>query len=397
MENEKIYELHPYQQTVDTVVQTCEAYKTGYALTLAATVFYPEGGGQPCDTGTLNGVPVTAVFKKGETVYHVTEIPMEPGTPVHGQINWARRFDFMQQHSGEHIATGTALKLFGANNAGFHLSEHTVLLDLDKELTKEQLAKVEETANKAIYENAHVHQFFPSEEEMEKLTFREKPGRIHGDLRVVDIAGYDTCACCGTHVAAAGEIGIIKFLSFQKYKGGTRITMASGARALQDYNEKQAGVQAVSALLSAKPGEIAPAVEALLAENDKLRQQVNSYRTAEIETLAATVQTNEKGAFCYKAGYAAADLRRLALALAPRLAPGGIAVALGGKEGALQYALAAGEGADVQETSSTFNAATNGRGGGSKELVQGSTPAPLAQVLAAVAEMGIAIEKGENA
>lgn len=386
MRGEKLYELDSYLREMDAEVLQCTEYKGEWASVLSATVFYPEGGGQPADGGVLDGQAVSHVFKKDGNVYHVTKAPLTVGAQVHGQINWQRRFDFMQQHTGEHIASGCALKLFKCKNVGFHLSENTVLLDVDKPLSGEDVAKIEALANQAVYENAPVRQFFPSEDEIEALTFREKPGRITGALRVVEVKGYDVCACSGTHTAAAGEVGMIKFTSFQKHKGGTRITMACGARALADYNEKQAQAHAVTALLSAKGGDITAATQALLQENEKLRSQLTNLKTQEINALAANAAVNDAGAFCYKKGYAAQDLRSLAIAMSARTA--GVCIALGGDEGALQYALCS-TAVDLKVHGPSFNTAVGGRGGGTQNLVQGSTPAPFAQFIEAVKALGI--------
>ncbi len=382
MATEKLYEQNPYLRQMVAKVTASHPYKDGlFASSVERTVFYPEGGGQPSDTGVLGGQKVSYVFIRDEEVWHVTPAPLPVGKEVIGYINWARRFDFMQQHTGEHIMTGQCLALYGANNVGFHLTENTVILDVDKELSENQLKAVELRANQAIWKNAPVTAATPSVAELDHMRFRSKPERVHGgDLRIVTVSGYDTCACCGTHVSSAGQVGIAKILDFQKYKGGTRMYMAAGRRALADYNQKQQELYAVSRELSAKPLETAAAVQRLQGENAQWKCLHADATNQLFEAKAAGLPAEPFGLAYVQEGLATEDMRRFALALAERTE--GIAAVLSPlAEGGTRYALAS-RTQDMPAYVKEFNKTLAGRGGGKDSLVQGSCEADLEQVLA---------------
>ena len=215
------------------------------------TAFYPEGGGQPSDTGTLNGVKVLHVCEKGEEIIHELEAPLEEGTLAEGIIDWQKRYDNMQQHTGEHIFSGLVHKHFGYDNVGFHMGTDEVTVDFNGIITQEQLDALEDEANQLIYDNVSVHVFYPSKEELEQLDYRSKK-ELTGVVRIVEIPGGDICACCGTHVETTGEVGIIKLRTMINYKGGVRISMLCGRRALIDYRERLKDEIRISNLLSAK-------------------------------------------------------------------------------------------------------------------------------------------------
>ena len=253
-------------------VVSCEAAEDGkqYRVLLDATAFFPEEGGQSADKGTLNELPVLDVQIKNDLIYHYISEPLEPGTSVTGHVDWEQRFDFMQQHSGEHIVSGLVHERFGYNNVGFHLSLNEVTLDFDGELTPAQVREIELRANGIIYRNLPVEITYPSKEELANLSYRSKI-EIEGQVRIVTIPDVDVCACCAPHVAHTGEIGMIKITNCQSHRGGVRLNILCGARALADYNKKQDSVTAVSVALSAKQDLIADAV--LKLKEDMLRQQ----------------------------------------------------------------------------------------------------------------------------
>ena len=253
-------------------VLSCEPATDGkqYRILLDATAFFPEEGGQSADKGTLNGLPVLNVQIKDDLIYHYLEQPLEPGTSVTGHVDWKQRFDFMQQHSGEHIVSGLVHERFGYNNVGFHLSNNEVTLDFNGELTPAQVREIELRANEIIYQNLPVEISYPSKEELASLSYRSKI-EIEGQVRIVTIPGVDVCACCAPHVGRTGEIGMIKITNCQSHRGGVRLNILCGARALADYNKKQDSVTAVSVALSAKQDLISDAV--LKIKDDMLRQQ----------------------------------------------------------------------------------------------------------------------------
>ncbi len=276
-------------------VVSCEPTTDGklYRVLLDATAFFPEEGGQSADKGTLNNLPVLNVQIKDDLIYHYLEQPLEPGSVVAGHVDWEQRFDFMQQHSGEHIVSGLVHNRFGYNNVGFHLSNNEVTLDFNGELTPAQVREIELRANEIIYKNLPVEITYPSKEKLAALSYRSKI-EIEGQVRIVTIPGVDVCACCAPHVAHTGEIGMIKITNCQSHRGGVRLNILCGARALADYNKKQDSVAAVSVALSAKQDLIADAV--LKLKDDMLRQQerINNLQAEYLKLSISTLPSPEE-------------------------------------------------------------------------------------------------------
>lgn len=382
IKTKKLYEQDAFLKTMTAEVLACEPYKNGYATVLNQTVFYPEGGGQPSDQGSLGGLFVRFVFVRDDIVYHVTDEPLTVGDTVQGEINWVRRFDFMQQHTGEHITTGQAFRLFGANNVGFHLSEQSVMLDVDKELDAKAIATIEAAANRAIYENAPITARYPSTDELNAMSFRSKPERLHtADIRILEVEGYDCCACCGTHVLHAGQVGLIKIIDFQKHKSGTRITMVAGGRALADYALRQTQTDEISALLSAKTEKTAEAVKRVLTEQEETKAELSALKSALIAYKVKEIPITEALAFYHEPNLSPDTLRRMALALMEQT--DGICAVFSQDETANEpmYKYAVGSTrTDMRAFGKEMNATLNGRGGGSKELIQGSVQANLAEI-----------------
>jgi alanyl-tRNA synthetase len=365
---EKLYYHNAYQKTFSAHVKTCEAKGEKFSIVLDRTAFYPEGGGQPSDIGVLNFVNVLDVKEKGGEIYHITDRPLPAGSSVTGGINWPRRFHLMQQHTGEHIVSGLAHRFFGADNVGFHMSEDEMTVDWNRPLKEEQLAVIERLANEAVYRNIPVRTYFPAAEELEKMEYRSKK-ELSGSVRIVSIPGCDVCACCGTHVAVTGEIGAVKLLGAQRYKGGTRVRLVCGAQAMEDYARKQKNVAEISSLLSAKQAEIFPAVKRLSAENSELKHTVSGLQGRVLELKASTVPKGCGNICLFEDDLSSDDLRRFASMVAGRC--GGLAAVFCGHDGNYRYALAGCE-MDVRPAGRKMNAAFLGHGGGSSELMQGS-------------------------
>ena len=268
----KLFETDSYIKEFDAVVLDCVCEKGAYFVELDCTAFFPEGGGQLADTGTLSGAKVSDVQEKGGRILHKTDREFAQGETVHGEINWDDRFDRMQNHSGEHLVSGIINSKFGLNNVGFHLGE-TVTFDMDGTLTFEQLAEVEYEANKAIYENVSITASFPSDEELESMTYRSKIEGLE-NTRIVTIDGYDCCACCAPHVARTGEIGIIKIVDCFPVRKATRIVISCGFRALEDYRAKHNINKEIMGLLSAKTYEIAEGVKRLLQSFNDAKKNI---------------------------------------------------------------------------------------------------------------------------
>lgn len=365
---EKLYYQNPYQKTFSARVVRCTPDEANYAVVLDRTAFYPEGGGQPSDTGVLNFVNVLEVRERGGEIVHTTDAPVPQGSVVTGGINWTRRFRLMQQHTGEHIVSGVANRLFHVDNVGFHMSEKFLTVDWNGRLDESQLATVERLANGAVFRNLPVHAAFLSDEQLKAVEYRSKK-ELQGPVRIVTIPGCDVCACCGTHVAATGEIGPIKLLSAQNYKGGTRITLACGTQAMEDYGEKQNSVAFLSNLLSAKPEEVSQGAERLLQENTDLKRELSDLKSAIFELRAASVPETAGKVCLFEDSLSADDMRRFATVVAQR----GVTAAVfcGGEESGYRYAVASSK-EDVRLLGKKMNAAFSGRGGGSSELIQGS-------------------------
>ena len=263
MDKSRLYYQTPYVKSFMCTVEHCEESGKGtWLVILNQTGFYPEGGGQPYDTGTLNGIPVLSVHERGEKVIHELAQPIEEGTLAEGIIDWQRRYDNMQLHTGEHILSGLVHRHFGYDNVGFHMGTEEVTVDFNGVIEPEDLDRLEDEANQLVYANVPVKVLYPTEEELRTMEYRSKK-ELSGLVRIVEVPGGDVCACCGTHVENTGEVGIIKIRSMIHYKGGVRLSMLCGRRALLDYRDRLKDEIRISNLLSAKLIQVPDAVEKL--------------------------------------------------------------------------------------------------------------------------------------
>ncbi|GAB4575938.1 MAG: DHHA1 domain-containing protein [Anaerolineae bacterium] len=291
---ERLYYTDAYSTTFEARVVARASLAGSPAVILDRTLFYPTSGGQPHDTGTLNGVPVVDVMVREAdgAVLHVLAGDLS-AERVTGEIDWARRFDHMQHHTGQHILTAAFLEAAGADTVSFHLGSQAVTLDLDRaDLADAEIAAAEALANRIVTQDLPVRVLFPTEAEAAALPLRKRP-EVNGKLRVVQIGEIDATACGGTHVARTGEIGLIKVVRAERYKGLTRVAFLCGGRALRDYGEKHAILMALSAELTTGYAEIGDALAKLRAENKQLRADLRAARQALLvheaaELLAAT-------------------------------------------------------------------------------------------------------------
>lgn len=274
---EKLYYQDAYAVKFTAKVLECREEKKNWSVILDRTLFYPEGGGQPADMGILGDAKVLDVHEKDDIILHTTDRPLEVGTTVEGEIDWERRFDLMQNHSGEHILSGVICGKYGCDNVGFHMGKEIITIDLNTKIPEEDLPYLEEKANEAIWKNAAVGVRYPSKEELAEIDYRSKK-ELEGQVRIVNVGEYDCCACCGTHVKTAGEIGLIKIISTQNYKGGTRMELLCGKRALQDYRRKNEVSAEVGKLLSVPTEKIDHAVKNVLTERDELTQTLTQIK-----------------------------------------------------------------------------------------------------------------------
>ena len=368
METEKLYYTDPFLTTFTAKVLSCEAGKGGYLVTLDRTAFYPEGGGQPADHGTLGGIAVTDVHEKDGVVIHTVEKAVEIGENVTGRIDWARRFDHMQQHSGEHILSGILCHNYHCDNVGFHLGADTVTIDYNTDISWEEALAAEYQANQVIWADAPVEITYPSPAELDALDYRSKKA-LTGKVRIVTFPEADCCACCGTHVLRAGQVGIIKVLSCQKFRSGVRMEILCGERAWRYLSGTYDQAHAVGQHLSVKPLEAAAAVERLTEELTAAKA-----RMAELEGEVFSHKAHE---YCGKGDVVLVEpplrpdgVRRLADAVAREC--GGLAAVFAGEDGRYNYALVRADGADIAPLVKAMNAALTGRGGGRSGFAQGS-------------------------
>ena len=272
---EKLYDLDSRLREFTAQVTECRRQDGYFAVELSRTAFFPEGGGQGSDRGYIDSTPVFDVQEQEGRILHFTKTPFDTGITVTGRIDWERRFDFMQQHSGEHIVSGIAHRLWRCENVGFHLGEDIVTLDFDRTLSREQLLKTEEAANRAVFQNKRFFTYYPHPDELKKLNYRSKK-EINGPVRIVEIEDTDICACCAPHVGSAGEIGIIKLLDTEKLRGGIRIEIKCGMRALLDYNDKYGNVKKIAAALAVKQSEAAVGVDRLMDSLSGLKVKITA-------------------------------------------------------------------------------------------------------------------------
>ena len=375
---ERLYEEDPFLTTFDAVVESCVMGKKGYDVILDRTAFYPEGGGQPYDVGTLGPVRVLEVHNREGRVVHTCDGPLDEGSRVAGEIDWARRFDLMQQHSGEHIVSGLAHARWGCDNVGFHMGAEFITIDLNILLSPEQLQELEAAANRYIWENRPVEITYPSPEELEQLDYRSKK-ELTGQVRIVTFPGADCCACCGTHVRSAGQVGLVKLLSAEKFREGVRIELVCGGRALRYLNGILAQNSRVSHLLSAKVMETGGAVERLLEENNALKARCAAMEDARFALLAQEYR-GKGDVVLFEDGLSPDGLRRLCDGVL-HTCTGRCACFSGSESEGYKYAIGQ-KGGDLRGLVKEMNQALNGRGGGKPDFVQGSVRASSDQIKA---------------
>lgn len=379
---EKLYDKDSYLQEFQATVISCEQKNENtWRMVLDKTAFFPEGGGQTGDTGWLNDVEVTDTHEKNGIIYHETKTPLEMGTKVAGKIDFAARFDKMQQHTGEHILSGIVCSTYNYNNVGFHLSSEITTLDFDGELSTEQVRELEIRVNQAIHENIPVKVKFPTKDELAEMDYRSKI-EIEGQVRIVEIPGIDRCACCAPHVKTTAEVGLLKIQSCDRHRGGCRLTIVCGMRALKDYQQKQESVGKVSAALSAKPEKIAEAVEHLQEQQAKLREQLNHIQAMYLQEKLEKIHAEDQCVCIFEEALDSIAMRNFVNGAMDRC--GGICGAfIGNDKSGYHYILGSKE-LDVREISKQLNAKFKGKGGGKPQMVQGSLNGAKKEILEAI-------------
>ena len=374
---EQLYYQDPFLTEFTGRVLTCVQEKNAWAVTLDHTAFYPEGGGQPADQGTLGEVKVLDVRERAGEIVHLCDGPLPVGTEAAGTVDWARRFDHMQQHSGEHIVSGTICARYGCDNVGFHMGHDLVTIDFNADIPPEDLPAIEAAANAYIWSDAAVQTDFLSGQALEQAHYRSKKF-IPGVVRLVTFPGADCCACCGTHVRSAGQVGLVKLLTCQKFRDGVRIEMAAGGRALRYCAAVQEQNTRISHLLSAKALDTAAAVERAQRELYALRGRLTAL---EEESYAQKAQAlaGAGDVLLLEGEMSSESVRKLCGAVLEKC--GGRCAVFAGAEGAYKYAIGQRDG-DLRQLVKDLNAALHGRGGGKPDFVQGSLAAAEADIRA---------------
>lgn len=365
----KLYYADSHMVTFSASVVACEKVGEYYEAVLDRTAFFPEGGGQYADTGKIDGIDVIDVQERDHIIYHKMTGALEAGKSVCGEIDWKERFSKMQQHSGEHIVSGLVHAKFGYDNVGFHMGKDAITMDFNGSLTKEDLKEIERKANEIVVSNLEIQTEYPERDVLEQMEYRSKI-EIEGEVRIVTIPGVDCCACCAPHVKRTGEIGLVKLLGVQNYKGGVRVSMLCGFRALTDYAEKSESVKQISVLLSAKEqdvfNETVKLKEEIAFQKNKyyeLQKQMLDYKVNQIEERQSIVLLFEEEL----EGNAPRELVNLLLAKQTRIA----AVFSGTQENGYRYVIGSKD-VDVRVFAKGINEKFQGKGGGKSEMVQGT-------------------------
>ena len=378
MTRELFYEDAYLQEFTATVLE-CRPQPGGFAVVLDQTAFFPEGGGQAGDRGTLSQdgstVRVTDTRHRDGQLVHCCDGPLEPGVPVTGRLDWDFRFDLMQQHSGEHLVSGVVHERWGYDNVGFHMGSDAITIDFDGVITWQELLEVERQANALVWQNLKTEIFYPTAQELAQLSYRSKKA-LEGPVRIVRFPGHDTCACCGIHVAHTGEVGLIKMLSLTKFRAGVRIELLCGGRALEAVNAQLEQNRAVSQRLSAKPVQTAAAVERMQQELERVKYELVALQDR-MAALAAEQYAGTGAVTLFEAGLSGDSLRRYCLAVGQRC--GGRCAVFSPAGDGYQYVILD-EAQDLRPVAKAMNAALQGRGGGKPNFVQGSVRASRADI-----------------
>lgn len=377
METIKLYYEDAFLREFDATVLSCQQGKNGWTVVLDGTAFYPEGGGQPADHGILGGVNVLDVHEKDGVITHTCDGPLTVGQTVHGAIDWARRFDHMQQHSGEHIVSGMLCSTFHCDNVGFHLGADTVIIDYNADITWEDVLAIEDRANRYIWADHPLQITWPSAEELKELPYRSKK-ELSGDVRIVAFPEADMCACCGTHVQRSGQVGLVKFLSCQKFRGGVRLELVCGKRAADYLSACWEQSLHIGQALSVKPVAASAAVERLQKELNETRQRCAELEEESFRRIAE--ENRGKGDLLLLEGPMSSDaVRKLSDAVSAVC--GGRCAVFSGEGTSYKYAIIH-PGQDIRELVKSLNAALHGRGGGRDGFAQGSVQSDEAAIRA---------------
>ena len=373
----KLYDLDSHLKAFDAIVLNCEPAGERWRVILDRTAFFPEGGGQPADPGTLGGAQVLDVQEEPDGIAHYLSAPLKVGETVRGELDWPVRFRRMQSHTAEHLFCGFAHKRYGYENVGFHLGEDAVIFDLSGELTWAQLLELERLVNETIWADAPVKTEYPDPAQLPTMTYRSKL-ELTENVRIVTIEGYDVCACCAPHVQRTGEIGAAKIIDAMRHRGGMRVTILAGTDAQRDYDKRTEQVKALSNLLSAPRDEIVPAVEKLLQEKEDLERTL-AERDRKLCDMRLRSLRATPGNLCivdeFEDPVAMRELVNAGMELS-----GGVCAAFSGNDKDGYRYIIGSKNVDLRAEAKTINAALRGKGGGKPSMIQGSCEATRAEI-----------------
>lgn len=378
MKTERLYYTQPETTEFCALVLECTRADDAWEATLDRTAFYPEGGGQPSDLGTIDGVGVAYVFERGDKVVHRLTAPLTPGTEVTGRIDARRRRDHSEQHTADHVLTGVIRRKYGFENVGFHMGADTTTIDLSGVLSAEQLAEMENEANAVIRANLPIIESYPSKAELEILDYRSKK-ELDGEVRIITIPGVDVCACCGTHLRSTGELGLIKVLSAVHLRGGIRLELVAGERAWRHIAAVFEENRKNSVLLSAKQLETSAAVERILEEKAQQKALLQSAQSRYFAAVSAA-HAGSSRALLFEEVLDTPQLQKLADALMTET-DGLCAVFSGSDAEGWRYAIGQ-RGGDLRELVKRVNESLGGKGGGKPGFAQGRVSACRAEIQA---------------
>ena len=377
---EELYYTSAYITEFVAKVVSCKAsekYKDKFEVVLDKTAFFPEQGGQGCDGGVLKfgqdetEAKVEYVGIAGAIITHIVDREIPAGTEVYGTIDWAHRFSNMQQHTGEHIFSGLVNARFGYDNVGFHLSDSEVTMDYNGPITQEEIREIEMKANEVIWDNLEVLCEFPSEDKLKEIPYRSKK-ELSGDVRIVTIPGVDICACCAPHVIRTGEIGILKVVGLQNYKGGVRVNILCGKRALEYISKQVDIVSELSGKFTTSADKVMTSVNKLSEENMELKSRLAEAMDSLIEYEVKEIDPALENVVIVRDGLDNNSMRKL-VNLLTEDHKGYCGVFSSAGDNNYRYIIGSSDaGRDCREVANVLRSEFGAKGGGSAQMVQGS-------------------------
>ena len=377
----RLYDQDAYATKFEAEVLACEEVekkeKKVYQVWLDQTLFFPEEGGQSPDMGTIDGIKVLDVQIKDEVITHTLAAPLAVGTMVKGVVERKHLLYNIQQHRGEHIFSGIVHNRFGYDNVGFHLSDSIVTMDFNGVITAEDIEKIETEVNQAIIENIPVEVSYPTKEELKVLEYRSKI-EIEGQVRIVTIPGYDVCACCAPHVRRTGEIGMLKVMNVQSYKGGVRISILCGFRALEAFRQKADIITELMAQFSTNQEALVENVTKLKNTNQTMKNQLASAKQELMEYKVAAIPEDSENAILFESDLDTPVVRNVVNGLVEQFT-GICAVFVGNDESGYQFIVGS-KNKDCRAIAAALREKLSARGGGSDKMIQGSVAASQLQI-----------------